>query len=315
MTPLVAVLGASGAIGSAISEELAQRRAGRLRLVARRPSRVPAGAEAEVLTADLTRPGNVEAAVSGADAIICLAARTGGEGAWRVSDDDPVGARVNTGIVLDLIETVRRGRTADRPVVVFAGTTSQSGRGERLDGTEPDDPASAYDRQKLMAERALKQATADGLMHGVTIRLPTVYGPDGGIVAAMVRKALAGEPLPLWHDGSVERDLVHVTDAAAAFADAVEHAEKLAGGHWLIGTGSPVSVAGLFTAIADTVAAHTGSPPVPLVSVEPPSYATSSDFQNVRIDSSAFRGITGWSPRMDLRAGIDAAVATLRGQR
>ncbi|BFO18345.1 hypothetical protein SHKM778_47330 [Streptomyces sp. KM77-8] len=156
------------------------------------------------------------------------------------------------------------------------------------------------------------------MLRGVSLRLPTVYGagpgPHGnGVVTSMVRRALAGEPLPVWNEGSVERDLLHVRDAARAFAACLDRAQALAGRHWVVGTGRPVRVADLFGAVARSVAAHTGAPRVPVVSVAAPATATAADARGTVIDASAFRAVTGWRPRQSLPGALDELVATLAG--
>ncbi|MEV1178652.1 NAD-dependent epimerase/dehydratase [Nonomuraea sp. NPDC049784] len=307
---LVVVLGATGLIGSQVAAMLADRDI-RLRLVAsHEPSRPAGGAETETVAADLTAPGQVESAVAEADAVFHLVARHDGARAWRVAENDDTGERINVGILVDVLAATRRAR----PVVVYAGSTSQSGVAGRIDGTEPDRPASLYDRQKLAAETALMRATSDGLVRGVSVRLPTVYGcrPDGaerGVVSAMIRRALAGEPLQMWGDGRMRRDLLHARDAARALVSAFDHADALAGRHWVVGTGRPVPVATLFGLVAATVGAHTGRPPVPLESVPPPAHAASGDLLDVEIDASRFTAVAGWSPRVELGEGLRETVA------
>ncbi|MEU2287204.1 NAD-dependent epimerase/dehydratase [Streptomyces sp. NPDC013178] len=317
--PLVVVLGASGYIGSAVAAVLAEQPV-RLRLVARRACRVPSGAVAavEAHRADLTEPGAVPLAVAGADVVIHLVAYISGAATWRAAAGDTVAERTNVGLMHDVLAALRSSRRPGGrpPVVVFAGTTSQVGRAGRIDGTEPDEPVSVYARQKLDAERALKAATAEGVVRGVSLRLPTVYGqgpgvPGHGVVTAMVRRALAGEPLTVWNEGAMQRDLVHVTDVARAVAACLEHADALAGRHWLVGTGSPVTVAGLFTAIAESVSAGTGRPPVRVVSVPAPDTATAADFRGLVVDSSEFRSVTGWQPRLRLREALGRLVTAL----
>lgn len=134
--------------------------------------------------------------------------------------------RVNVGLVRDLVEAVRASGRPDT-AVLFTGSVSAAGPSERgvYDGTEPDEPQGEYDRQKLAAERVLLAASAEGVLRGISLRLPTVfgYGPDStardkGIVSSMVRRAVAGEPITMWHDGTVRRDLLYVEDVARAFA-------------------------------------------------------------------------------------------------
>ncbi|GAA4009200.1 NAD-dependent epimerase/dehydratase family protein [Streptomyces marokkonensis] len=311
--PLIAVLGGSGFIGAAVVEALA-RRPVRLRTVGRRPQPVPAGAVADVeaVCADLTGRGALQAAVAGADTVVHLLMHTAG---WREAAGNPAAEEVNVGVMRDLVELL--GNTHRPPAVLFAGSTSQAGLPERMpiDGSEPDRPTTAYDRHKHTAEQILKAADAAGLVRGVSLRLPTVYGdsPRGrltgrGVVSTMVRKAFAGEELTLWNDGTVERDLLYVHDAADAFLAGIDHAQVLAGRHWLLGTGRGVPLGDVLRTIADLVGVHLGRPPVPVVCLPPPDLATATDMHSVTIDSSRFRAATGWRPRVPLHLALRRCV-------
>lgn len=316
-TPLVTVLGASGFVGSAVVAALAGRPV-RLRAVARRP--VAARSGIEVIAADLTSIAAVEQVVAGADAVISLVLHESG---WRGADTDPGSERVNVGVLCDVIEVLRaRRRSVPPPAVLFAGSTSQVGVPPRvpIDGTEPDRPETAYDRQKQLAEGALKAATAEGAVRGVSLRLPTVFGHvpgagagDRGVLATMVRRALDGQPLTVWDDGTLRRDLLHVSDVADAFVAALDHADALAGRHWLLGTGRGERLVDVFRTIAELVSVHTGRAPVPVVPVSPPPHATPTDTRSVVIDSTAFRSATGWRPRVPLRPALGHLVAGLAG--
>ncbi|GAA1307851.1 NAD-dependent epimerase/dehydratase family protein [Saccharothrix xinjiangensis] len=298
----VAVLGGSGFVGSAVAARLAAAGA-RVRVVARAPGAPPF--PAEVVAADLTAPGAVAAAVSGADVVLPLVLFTGG-GTWRVAEGGAAdAARVNVGVVAEAV-------AAAGAAVVLAGSTSQVGPGapERIDGSEPDRPESEYDRQKCAAERLVLDAG------GCSLRLPTVFGPataspDRGVVTAMARRALAGEPLTVWGAGDMERDLVFVEDVAEAFAAAVAHADRLAGRAWLVGSGAGVPVRALFELVAATVARHTGRPAVPVRSVPPPEHATPLDFRSLVADPSALARATGWRARVPLAEAVSRTVTAL----
>ncbi|MEU4806650.1 NAD-dependent epimerase/dehydratase [Actinosynnema sp. NPDC023587] len=313
--PLVVVLGASGFLGTAIAAELAGHPV-RLRLVARRPVVGPAGAE--VRRVDLTGPGAVAEAVAGADVVVNLVAHIEGASTWRVDEGDTAAERVNVGVARDLVDALRARRGAPPPVVLFAGSLSQVGRSTGpLSGTEEDRPVTAYDRQKTTVERMLFEAGGAGVLRGIVLRLGTVYGRgsvppelEHGVVSGMARRALAGQPLTVWGDGLVRRDLVCVEDVARAFAAALGHADALAGRHWLIGTGEPVAVVDLFSMIAEAVAERTGAPAVPVERVES-AHAGDSDAVDFVVGTSAFADVTGWRPRVGLRAGLAGAVAAL----
>jgi nucleoside-diphosphate-sugar epimerase len=320
--PLVTVLGASGFVGSAVTRALA-RRPIRLRAVARRPSAPPPGpAETTVVTADLTDRAALAEAVAGSDAVVHLLLADGG---WRAAETEPGAERVNVGVMRDLLTLMRPGPSDGAPpLVVYGGAASQVGTPPRepLDGGEPDWPETAYDRQKLTAEQILKRATGEGRVRGIGLRLPTVFGEsatpgatDRGVVSAMARRALAGQTLTMWHDGTVRRDLVHVDDVAAAFTAALDHPGPLVGGHWLIGAGRGDELGDIFRLIARTASEYTGRPPVAVVPVKPPSHAPATDFRSVTIDSSPFRAATGWRPQTSLREGVRRTVAALARQR
>ena len=317
--PLVAVLGSAGLVGSAVTG-LLSRRPLRLRAVSRRPSTVLPGARAqvEVRTADLTVRDDLAAAVAGADSVIHLVMNGAG---WRAAATDADSERVNVGIMRDLIDLLADAPTGRRPpAVIFAGASSQVGPPPRvpIDGTEPDRPGTVYDRQKLAAEHMLMSAAREGAVRGISLRLPTVFGhgpvptaSDRGVLATMIRKALAGEALTVWHRDDVKRDVVYVQDIASAFEATLDHADALSGRHWLVGSGRGESLRDLFQTIAELVSAHTGQPPVPVVSVPAPPHATGADLRSRVIDSSAFRSVTGWRPRTPLRDALARTVAAL----
>jgi nucleoside-diphosphate-sugar epimerase len=313
--PLVTVLGASGFVGSAVVAALATRPV-TVRAVARTPVEPPRGGDVRVLSADLTVADQLRDAVAGSDAVVHVLLPSAG---WRADGEES--ERVNVGVMRDLVRCLReRPASGLPPVVAFAGSVSQAGPlGHALvDGSEPDHPEGSYDLQKQAAEQALTDATRDGVLRGTTLRLPTVYGSgpgfgraDRGVVATMVRRALSGQPLTVWGDGAVLRDLVHVDDVAAAFVAALDSPDALAGRHWVVGSGRGLRLRDIFTAVADAVSVWTGSPPVPVESVPAPETALRTDASGVVVDSSAFAAVTGWQARTSWGTGLARLVAAV----
>ncbi|MBF6063293.1 NAD-dependent epimerase/dehydratase [Nocardia terpenica] len=315
------VLGASGFIGSALVDALSSRPI-RLRAVARRPvhGAPKTKAHIDIRTADLTSTPNLHEVLADSDAVVHLVKDTAG---WRDAAAAAASERVNVGVLSEVLDYFRaHPGSGPPPTVVFAGSSSQVGVPPRLpvDGTESDCPRTPYDRQKQAAELLLKAATDEGVVRGITLRLATVYGQestsgpaDHGVLTAMVRRAVVGEALTLWHDGAIERDFVHVRDVADAFVAALDHATALAGSHWLVGSGTGTRIDHAFAQIAELVSAHTGRSRVPVRSVPAPDGVAPTDLHSMVVDPSAFGSVTGWHNRIALRDGLKRTIAALAG--
>lgn len=315
----VTVLGASGFIGGALSIALA-RRGHHVRAVSRaRADRVPPRhPRIEPVIADVTDHDRLVTVVRGSDAVVNLVLQERG---WRHSDADPLASEtLNVAALRHVVDTLSASRGC--PVVLQAGAVSQVGLppGGPINGSEPDQPVTVYDRHKLAAERVLFDASDAGHVRATVLRMPTVYGAghdggatDNGVISAMARRALDGQPLTMWHDGTVRRDAIHVDDVASAFVTALDQIDRLDGRHWLIGSGHGCGLGEIFSLVADRVAAVTGRPAVPVCTVEPPPTALVTDFHSIDIDISPFTARTGWRPRVPLADGIHRTVEHLLG--
>ena len=320
--PTVVLLGATGFIGSAVLRELCRRDV-TVRAVSRGVPVVPPEPRAwvEPVSADLAETGAVTELVADADLVIHTVGYIAGAGTWRIEGGDEAAERVNVGVVRELVETLSR-RPGPPAGVVFAGAVSQVGTPDHevVDGSEPDNPRGEYNRQKLAAERLLLHAHTVGVLVGTSVRLPTVYGytPDSttrdkGVMTTMVRRAVAGEPITMWHDGTVRRDLLHVSDAASALVRAGDRLDRLGGRHWVLGSGTRTPLGEAFKTVARLVATRTGAPPVDVLTVPPPAHAEVGDFRHLTVDASGFRAATGWHPTVPLDDGLASTVQFVAG--
>jgi dTDP-L-rhamnose 4-epimerase len=179
----------------------------------------------------------------------------------------------------------------------------------RADRVEPR-PTSVYGATKLAQEHVLG---AWALAMGVTpvvLRLQNVYGPGQsltnpytGIVPLFARLAREGLAVPVYEDGAIVRDFVHVTDVAAALAAAVDAATTggaLPEGPVDIGSGVPTTVLEL----ARTVAGHYGAP-APVVTGQ----FRDGDVRYACADPAAAAGLWGWRPTVGVSEGVRALCA------
>jgi len=211
-----------------------------------------------------------------------------------------------------------------RPVttaVIFAGAATQVGvtTSGPVDESPADCPDTIYDLHKLVAERHLREAVGRRSVEGGTLRLANVYGPGGqsasddrGILNRMVRLALDGEAITVFGDGAQIRDYVYLDDVLNAFVVAAARPGELMGRHFLIGSGTPYSIADAFHMVARQVAAATGHE-VPVESRPWPDEALPIEFRNFFADVSAFEGATGWRPAVGLQEGIDRTIEAFSG--
>ena len=183
----VLVTGANGFAGAAIARHL-RARGWRLRGSVRNADAVvPPGVE-KAVTGAIDGTTDWTAALAGVDSVVHCAARVH---VMQEREADPAAAfrRVNV--------TATR-RLAEQAVAAGVGhfvflSSIGAARAER-------DPtaANAYQRSKLEAEGALREAAAGSAMVLVMLRPPLIYGPGApGNFARLARLIAAGWPLPL----------------------------------------------------------------------------------------------------------------------
>jgi UDP-glucose 4-epimerase len=165
--------------------------------------------------------------------------------------------------------------------------------------SHPTDPISSYGIHKLAIEKYLHMNHAlYGLDYRV-LRVANAYGERQrtdkaqGAVAAFLERALRGEPIQIWGDGSVVRDYVYAGDIAHAFLQVVQYQgqERV----FNIGSGQGVSLNELVDAIATVIGRRPGVEYTPGRQFDVPI--------NV-LDISRAQQHLGWQPRTRLIDGL-----------
>jgi nucleoside-diphosphate-sugar epimerase len=252
--------------------------------------------------------------VGDAHVVIHLAAQTSG----AVAAEDPAADfHANVTPMRHLLASCRQRRV--HPIVVFAGTATEAGIPSRLPVTEDevDDPITAYDRHKLMAEDDLKAAASHGAVCGATLRLANVYGPgargvrqDRDVMNRMIAAAMQGQPLTVHGTGEYLRDYVFIEDVVDAFLMAAAHPDRINGRHFIVGSGRGVTIREAFELVAARVEARTGRR-VPVLTADPPGGLSDIQRRHFVADSSRFAAATGWRASWSLADGIDRTIEAL----
>jgi nucleoside-diphosphate-sugar epimerase len=232
----VLVTGASGYLGRAVASAVAG--AGhQVVCFQRRPSGVSGVTDA---LGSITDPAAVAAAVTGADAIVHLAAKVSLAGAPAEFE------AVNVGGTRTLLDAAL---AAGVPRLVFVSSPSVAHSGASISGSDalPADPALArgdYARTKAAAE-LLALAADSPALRVVAVRPHLVWGPgDTQLVERIVDRARAGR-LPLLGHGAALIDSTYIDNAADAIAAALDRVDAVHGNAYVITNGEPRPVAEL----------------------------------------------------------------------
>jgi nucleoside-diphosphate-sugar epimerase len=183
----VLITGANGFAGAAIARHLLVQGWQVRGSVRRGEAAVPAGVE-KIVTGPIDGTTDWTGPLSGIDSVVHCAARVH---VLREREADPLAAfrRAN-------VEATQRlaAQAVGSGVGHFVFLSSI---GAAKAASDPD-AANAYQRSKLEAEAALRQAAAGSQMIVVMLRPPLIYGPAApGNFARLARLIAAGRPLPL----------------------------------------------------------------------------------------------------------------------
>jgi nucleoside-diphosphate-sugar epimerase len=262
-----------------------------------------------VIEADIGDGGAVRDVAAASDVVFNLA----GQVSHIDSMNDPLfDLDVNGRSQFGFLETLRA--VNPEAVVVFTSTRQVFGRPRYLpvDEEHPVSPVDVNGITKLAAEQLhLLYASLYGL-RASAVRLTNVYGPRQrlrddfqGFLPIFVRRALRGETITVFGDGSQERDCLYVDDVveclllAAATPDAV-------GEVFTVGNDERLQL----RAIAEAVVNAAGRGQLELVPWPPDRDAI--DIGSYFGDSSKAKRILGWSPRTDLAEGMARTVEFYR---
>ena len=173
----------------------------------------------EFVRGDVREEDDVARAVDGVDAIIHLAGITGAEQSHEMAERVRSVNAGGTRTVVDAAEAAGVDR------IVFASSCNVYGETyeEELTETSETAPGNPYAESKLAGEEIVEGSPLDA----VSLRMATNFGYSPGVrfnlvVNSFVFRALTGEPLTVYGDGSNWRPYLHVRDSARAFRAALD---------------------------------------------------------------------------------------------
>ncbi len=167
-------------------------------------------------------------------------------------------------------------------------------------------PRAAYDEGKRCAEALVSSYARE---RGADVRIARIfntYGPgmqrdDGRVVPSFCARALRGEPIEIFGDGTQTRSFCYVTDLVDGLLALMATDDDP--GPVNLGNPDEQTIADLAALVAELAGSRAPARYAPLPEHDPP---------HRRPDISLAREVLGWTPRVSLRDGLVATLAALR---
>ena len=180
----------------------------------------------EFCEGDFGNRGDLAAALEGCQTVFHLVATT----VPKTSNDDPVhDLETNLVATVRLFDLARRSHTKKIVFASSGGTVYGAPTTVPIAEHHETSPVCSYGIHKLAVEHYLHlYHRLHGLNYSV-LRVSNAFGErqrptaSQGAVTVFLDRALRGEAIVIWGDGSVVRDYVYVRDVADAFCRAARH--------------------------------------------------------------------------------------------
>lgn len=295
LRPVVAVLGATGSIGTHVVSAF-ESTGYRVLACARKCPPVVPGREYIDLDLSATSSAEIAEILTTAGARLVVNA-TGG---WLASMEQNQHAHVE--LVQRLLYAAALMPTPPRFVQI--GSIHEYGpvpHGTAIDESYEPAPRTPYGLSKLAGSNAVLQATRAGHVEGVVLRVVNVFGPGvaaGSFLGSVVRRLRAlpaGDRLPL-KVGRAQRDFVDVRDLADAVVRAAE--SSLAGRTFNIGRGEALDLHRILALLL----VEAGQDPDVLELTSESVSSNGGDW--TQVDGRLANRLLGWAPKISVRQSL-----------
>jgi len=309
--PLCLITGGAGFIGSHLADELLRRDL-RVRVVdnfsnGREENLAACAGRAgfELVRGDITSFETAEAVMRGADFVFHLACL-----GVRHSLAHPVeNHRVNAEGTLCLLSAALKHKVR-RFLYCSSSEIYGTARVTPMPEDHPARPATVYGSSKLAGEAYARAFFSSYGLPSLVVRPFNSYGPRshhegdcGEFIPKSIVRALNGEDILIFGDGSQTRDFMYVEDTARGLAEAA-FCEEAVGGTYNLGNGRAETI----LALGEKIRKAVGRDGVKLRHLPP----RPGDVLALEADSRAFFGLVDFKPRVGFDEGLGRTVAFFR---
>lgn len=206
----------------------------------------------------------------------------------------------NCSIALRLLDIAAKHGSPSFVFVSSGGTVYGIPKALPVSEDHPTDPINSYGISKLAIEKYVQLYARSTGIRGISLRVANPYGPEQlvgtpvGALASFVRKAIAGESIEIWGDGTTVRDFIHIDDVADAILVALER-QTVQSGTYNVGTGIGASLNDLIGIVQSCKGTALD------VQYRP---ARAIDASAVVLNPSRLISCSDWHPRWSLSDGV-----------
>lgn len=293
------IFGGGGFIGSAIADRLlldvhSVRIFERPRVEPFR--KFKASEQVEWITGDFLSTHDVSSAIKGVDVVVHLVSTT----LPKSSNDDPIyDVQSNVVGTLQMLNAMVAHNVRKIVFISSGGTVYGIPKYLPIDECHPADPLVSYGITKLAIEKYMHLYEHMYGIKAITLRVANAYGERQrietaqGAVGVFLHRALTGNPIEVWGDGSVTRDYIHISDVAEAFVKAVGYSGSK--NVFNVSSGSGTSLNELIGMLEEAIGKPVQRRYLPARPFDVPVSVLSNDLARDELE---------WTPSISMRSGI-----------
>jgi UDP-glucose 4-epimerase len=295
----IVIFGGGGFIGSAIVDRLLLD-GHELRIFERprvEPYRTFSESErVDWVSGDMLSINDITLALTGMDLVIHLVSTT----LPKSSNEDPIyDVQSNLVGTLQILNVMVKLNVNKIIFISSGGTVYGTPKYLPIDENHPCNPLVSYGITKLAIENYLLLFEK---LYGVKALILRVANPFGkrqrietaqGAVSVFLHRAISGQPINIWGDGSVTRDYIYIDDVAEAFANAVDYSGSK--NIFNISQGLGTSLNELIALIEDALGYPVEKNYLPARNFDVAKNILSNDLASKEM---------GWIPRISIQEGV-----------